>query len=161
MAIILEERGYSASDSRQSARASNAPKMLLYAVAGACSTMNRILLMLNPFWRQPAKPEAFSFIFAQVHCELNFIEQCWGYSKESIDSVQFHPKRSTWSACSHGARLRAAGIYAPVCNPIAVLHGWLPAGFEWETGRVGLKKIPGHRVLPDTIFQEIELDLVD
>jgi len=43
---------------------------------------------------------------------------------------------------SHGTRLCAAGIYAPVCNPIPVLHGWLPMGFEWETGHMGFKKIP-------------------
>jgi len=47
-----------------------------------------------------------------------------------------------------------------VFNPIVALHGWLPVGFEWETGHMGFKKIWGDRVLPETIM-EIELELVD
>ena len=63
MAVILEECGYSASTLLVECKGFKCPKMPLIFVASAPSSMSQILPMLNPFWRQPAKPEAFRFYF--------------------------------------------------------------------------------------------------
>ena len=108
------------------------------------------------------KARGFQILFLpKFHCELNFIEQCWGYSKRIYGQYPISSKEDDLEHNVLKVLLCAAGIYVQVCNLIAVLHGWLLVGFEWETGHMASKKYGGHRVLPETIMEEIELELVD
>jgi len=144
MAIILEERGYSASNLQAECKGFKCPK-------NATSCCCRRMLYNEPDFSEveslletTCKARGFQVLFLpKFHCELNFIEQCWGYSKRIYRQYPISSKEVDLEHNVLKALDSAAGVYAPVCNLIMALHGQLLAGFEWETGRMGCKKIWG------------------
>ena len=85
MAILLEERGFT-----------NAPKLRrecpqFHCPKGATACCCRRILYTQPDFKQVesllethCKSRGYSVYFLpKFHCELNFIEQCWGHAKRT------------------------------------------------------------------------------
>ena len=143
-----------------SAKASSARRVQLLAAAGVCSTMSRILLWLSRFWRQGAsqKSRGFQVIFLpKFHCKLNFIEQCWGYSKrvyrqclvsskeEDLEKNVLNPLESV--------PLESMRRFARRSH--CFMDGYRQ-GLNGKQAAWAAKKYRGHRVLPESILKELE-----
>jgi len=82
MAVILEERGYSASELWAECKGFKCPQN-----ATACCCWHMLynepdFADVESLLETTCKARGFQVLFLpKFHCELNFIEQCWGYSK--------------------------------------------------------------------------------
>ncbi|KIM53833.1 hypothetical protein SCLCIDRAFT_17815 [Scleroderma citrinum Foug A] len=82
------------------------------------------------------RARGFRVIFLpKFHCELNFIEQCWGYGKRVYRCYPPSSKESELEA-----------------NVIKALD----SGLNGEQAAWAAKKYRGHRVLPSTILKEFD-----
>ena len=84
MAIILEEHGYSASNLWVECKGFKCPQN-----ATSCCCLRMLynepdFSEVESLLETTCKARGFQVLFLpKFHCELNFIEQCWGYSKRT------------------------------------------------------------------------------
>ncbi|KIJ50790.1 hypothetical protein M422DRAFT_159330 [Sphaerobolus stellatus SS14] len=159
MAKLLEERGLF----EEAKIRAQCPNFKCEDITAACCC-HRVLFNQPDFQNQ--KPAIFelveshghiAFFYPKFHCELNFIEQCWGYAKmhyrmlpltkneaemeknviASLDKVDINKIR------------RFANRSAQFID--AYRHGLTGAQAVWAN-----RKYKEHRVLPNTIMEELE-----
>jgi len=163
IAVILEERGYSASELRVECKGFKCPKN-----ATTCCCQRMLYNELDfaddeSLLETTCKARGFQVLFLpKFHCELNFIEQCWGYSKRKyrecpISSKEVDLERNVLTALDS---VLLASMRRFATRSWCFMDGYR-RGLNGKQAAWASKKYWGHRVLPDTIFQEIELDLVD
>ncbi|KZT27184.1 hypothetical protein NEOLEDRAFT_1155206 [Neolentinus lepideus HHB14362 ss-1] len=104
------------------------------------------------------KAQGFKVMFfLKFHCELNFIEQCWGYAKRVYRE---------FPASSTEADLVANGTAALNAVPISLMRKFsirsqrfmdaYRRGLNGSQAAWASKKYRGHRVLPESILKELE-----
>ncbi|KIK76705.1 hypothetical protein PAXRUDRAFT_169069 [Paxillus rubicundulus Ve08.2h10] len=157
MAKILEERGYTIGNLRTECVGFKCPPN----VPRCCC--RRLLYNEPDFAQVPSLLESvcharrFKVIFLpKFHCELNFIEQCWGYAKRKY--CEYPPSVSE-------AVLEQNVIRALESVPICTIRRYATRSLRFmDAYRHGLdgrqaiwaaKKYRGHRVLPQTILDEV------
>jgi transposase len=163
MAVILEERGHGDASKIRA----ECPKFECEKGAHQCCCRRMLynkpdFVEVESLLEAACKARGFRAIFfPKFHCELNFIEQCWGYSKRIYR--QFPP--STKEAnLEHNVREALKSIplvsvrqlvkdllilFRPVLisscqqllNSFTQVHGWIPKGVEWQTGCLGIKEV--------------------
>lgn len=90
MAVICEERGFEGCTGTKGKRAACADFKLGYVAASKPDCCCRRILYTHPDFvnvksqlENVCNSRGFQVLFLpKFHCELNFIEQCWGYSKQ-------------------------------------------------------------------------------
>ncbi|KAF8238175.1 hypothetical protein L208DRAFT_363203 [Tricholoma matsutake] len=162
MAVILEERGFAG------ARKLRAECKNFKCAPPALDCCCCRLLFSQPDFQDvdtilgaTCEARGFQLIFLlKFHCELNFIEQCWGYTKRlyrlNLESLrEDHLERNALAAldaiplasmrrfANHSQRFMDA--YAKGLN---ILNGQQAA---WAA-----RKYRGHRVLPETLMDDLE-----
>ncbi|KAI0371845.1 hypothetical protein BV20DRAFT_941233 [Pilatotrama ljubarskyi] len=158
MALILQERGYSTQGLR-----AQCPEFKCKPPALNCCC--RRLLFNEPDFRDVqslleihCKARRFPVLFLpKFHCELNCIEQCWGYSKRLYRQMP---------ASSSEADLEKNVIAALDLVPLVVIrwfytraHRFMDAyhrGLNGKQAAWAAKKYSSHRVLPNTILAELD-----
>ena len=77
----------------------------------------------------------------KFHCKLNFIEQCWGYAKQTH---WHYPPSWNWSCqiCVIGTQEHPSCQHAKVCNLIMLVCRCLPTWSYWKASCMGRKHIP-------------------
>ncbi|KAF9481284.1 hypothetical protein BDN70DRAFT_803826 [Pholiota conissans] len=162
MANILEERGYTGCVGTKGLPA-ECPKFKCAAGAMACCC-RRILYNEPDFVNVPSLLEiecnarGFQVLFLpKFHCELNFIEQCWGYAKTTYRK---YPASSREADLDRNVRTALASV------PIESMRRFATRSLRFmDAYRKGLdgkqaawanKKYRGHRILPQGILDELE-----
>ena len=159
MAAILEERGFG--DMSQVRAECKSFKCLPGATSCCC---RRILYNEPDFKDVPSllentcKAKGFTVIFLpKFHCELNFIEQCWGYAKRIY---RMNPESSREDALLRNALAALEMIPLPTMRRFANRSSrFMDAYNQGLNGRQAAwatKKYRGHRVLPASIMDELE-----
>ena len=179
MAVILEERGFEEA-SKLKAQCKN-----FKCAKGATSCCCRRVLYNQPDFVNVksnleiiCEARGFQVIFLpKFHCEMNFIEQCWGYAKRVYR--QF-PVTSKESDLEHNVlealesvpleSMRRWGFAFSVlsyCTNISVnlsrfsirsrrfMDGY-QRGLNGKQAAWASKKYRGHRVLPESIMRELD-----
>ncbi|KDQ11231.1 hypothetical protein BOTBODRAFT_162994 [Botryobasidium botryosum FD-172 SS1] len=166
MATILEERGYSTINEkgkklRAECKGFKCAKPPPGEVARCCC--RRILynepdfVGVESLLEAACKARGFRAIFfPKFHCELNFIEQCWGYSKRVYREF---PPSSTEEDLERNvlAALEAIPIDAirRFSNRSLRFMDAYRKGLNGKQAAWASKKYRGHRVLPERIFEEL------
>ncbi|KAF9001365.1 hypothetical protein BDQ17DRAFT_1244618 [Cyathus striatus] len=147
MAVILEERGYTqCSDFRDGCAQANQAdcccRRMLYNEPDFVNVKSRL--------EEECQARGFLVLFLpKFHCKLNFIEQCWGYSKRiyqkappssKADDLQANVEHALEAVPLHTMR-RFANRAERFMD--AYLHGLDGKQAAWAG-----KKYKGHRVLP-------------
>ncbi|EPQ50851.1 hypothetical protein GLOTRDRAFT_108476 [Gloeophyllum trabeum ATCC 11539] len=158
MAVILEERGIT---DAQQLRA-ECPKFRPKDVPRCCC---RWVLYNQPDFvdvesllETTCKGRGYEVYFLpKFHCELNFIEQCWGHAKRT------YRKNPTSSS---EADLERNVIAALDAVPLVTMRKFSTRAFRFmdayckglsgKQAAWASKKYRGHRVLPNSILQELE-----
>src|SRR5882724_12216707 len=82
MAVILEEHGYSASTLWAECKGFKCPKNPTCCCCQCMLYNEPDFFEVESLLETTCKARGFQVLFLpKFHCELNFIEQCWGYSK--------------------------------------------------------------------------------
>ena len=104
------------------------------------------------------KPRGFKVIFLpKFHCELNFIEQCWGYAKRLY---HLNPE-SSWEDVLQRNALEALEAI-PIdtmqrfANRSSQFMNAYSRGLNGRQAVWAARKYRGHRILPATIMDEVE-----
>ncbi|KAG2056618.1 hypothetical protein BDR06DRAFT_850242, partial [Suillus hirtellus] len=158
MATILTERGFDVT--KLKAQCKN-----FECVAGATDCCCHRILYCQPdftnvksFLETTCKARGFHVIFLpKFHCELNFIEQCWGFAKQIYRTYPMSTKDSD---------LEINVVNALDSVPIAsmrrfAIRSWhfmdaYHKGLNGSQAAWAAKKYCGHRVLPDSILTELD-----
>ena len=136
-----------------SVRASSAPKMPLIVVASTSSSMSQIFSNVESLLETTCKARGFQVLFLpKFHCELNFIEKCWGYSKRTYRQ---YPISSKESDLEHNVLMALDSMLLVSMHWFATRSQCFMDGYWWglngKQATWASKKSQGHRVLPDTI----------
>src|SRR5882724_9212079 len=95
MAIILEECGYLASTLWVECKGFKCPQNAINCCCQHILINEPDFANVESLLETTCKPRGFQVLFLpKFHCELNFIEKCWGYSKRTYRQ---YPKRVIWS----------------------------------------------------------------
>ncbi|KAF9494263.1 hypothetical protein BDN71DRAFT_1483126 [Pleurotus eryngii] len=158
MAAIIEERGFSdiAKKKAQCGKSfSNCPEGATDCCCHWFLYNQPDFMHVESLLKQDAKAMGFRVIFLpKFHCELNFIEQCWGYAKQCyrmyppsskeedleqnlLQSLEEVPLIAIFATCS----LRFMDAYR---------KGLDSAEAAWAA-----KKYHGHRTIPENILSQI------
>ncbi|KAE9403400.1 hypothetical protein BT96DRAFT_1080589 [Gymnopus androsaceus JB14] len=155
MAQILVEQGYT-----------NAPKLRAECAQFRCDPLlegrcccQRILFNEPDFaaglslLEVMCKEQGFQVIFLpKFHCELNFIEQCWGAAKRAY---RLMPASSKEDDLEHNMIASLDAI------ELITMRRFMDAYHRGLTGKQAAwagKKYHGHRVLPESLMKDMELD---
>ncbi|KAJ7187586.1 hypothetical protein GGX14DRAFT_580946 [Mycena pura] len=159
MQVILEERGFADAGSKL-AECKNfkcAPPKL-----DCCC--RRILFNQPDFANVESllethcKQRGFPILFLpKFHCELNFIEQCWGYAKRVY---RYFPESSRQDDLERNVREALAAVpldmmrrFARRCEKFVDAY---QKGLNGRQAAWAARKYRGHRVLPENILEELE-----
>ncbi|KAJ8579338.1 hypothetical protein M405DRAFT_897044 [Rhizopogon salebrosus TDB-379] len=104
------------------------------------------------------KTRGFSVLFLpKFHCELNFIEQCWGYAKCTYrhypaSSKQADLERNILSALESVPLDCMRRFSTRACRFIDAYE----KGLNGRQAAWASKKYKGHRVLPESIMRDLD-----
>ncbi|KAF8237412.1 hypothetical protein L208DRAFT_1247999, partial [Tricholoma matsutake] len=159
MAIILEERGFEAAHKLHAECKSfkcNPP-----AVNCCCHHVmfnQPDFAHVDTILKATCNAHGFKVIFLpKFHCELNFIEQCWGYGKRIY---RLNPESSREDHLERNALAALDAI------PLETMHHFANRSScfmdAYERGLNGrqaawtARKYRGHRVLPESLMDDLE-----
>jgi transposase len=159
MAVILQERGFG-----------DMSKALASCKSFKCKPGETRCCCRRILYNQPDFSEAeslleinsrardFHVIFLpKFHCELNFIEQCWGRAKSVYRT---YPPSSKEDDLEANTIQSLASIPLPMMRKFATRsRRFLDAyerGSNGKQAALAVRKYRGHRVLPESILDELE-----
>jgi hypothetical protein len=159
MATILEERGFG---DMSNVRAECKSFKCTPGATDCCC--RRILYNQPDFANVPSllestcKTRGFKVIFLpKFHCELNFIEQCWGYAKRLY---RLNPESSREDILQRNALKALEAIPLDTmrrfANRSSRFMDAYSRGLNGRQAAWAARKYRGHRVLPATIMDELE-----
>ncbi|KAF9479060.1 hypothetical protein BDN70DRAFT_859047 [Pholiota conissans] len=162
MQIILEERGFTGVSSlRAECKGFKCPTKMDPSNPCCC----RRLLYNQPDFanveallQTACRLEGVALLFLpKFHCELNFIEQCWGYAKRIYrlnpeSSREDHLERNTLSALD-AVPLKSMRKFA---NRSRRFMDAYERGLNGQQAAWAARKYRGHRVLPPEIMEELD-----
>ena len=104
------------------------------------------------------RSKGFSVLFLpKFHCELNFIEQCWGYAKRIY---RLNPESSREDVLKRNALAALESIPLTTMRRFANRsYQFMDAyhrGLNRRQAAWSIRKYRGHRVLPNSIMDELE-----
>ncbi|KAF8574367.1 hypothetical protein K439DRAFT_1649791 [Ramaria rubella] len=152
MKLILEERGFT----EESDKWAECPAFKCENTKAACCCQQIL------FNQQDFSHGHIAFFYPKFHCELNFIEQCWGAAKyryrmlpptsneaqmernvrESLDSVDI-------------LKIRRLIHYTYANCSAQFMHAYR-SGLDGTMAAWANKRFHRHRVLPDTLMKSLE-----
>ncbi|KIJ50563.1 hypothetical protein M422DRAFT_155317, partial [Sphaerobolus stellatus SS14] len=109
------------------------------------------------------------FFYPKFYCELNFIEQCWGHAKMHYRKMHYQMLPLTNKEAEMEKNVIACLDKVDIEKNSEVIIIFLFANWSaqfMDAYRCGLtgaqavwanKKYRGHRVLPDTIMEELDI----
>ena len=105
------------------------------------------------------RPNGFQVIFLpKFHCELNFIEQCWGYSKRlyrlNPESSREDHLEQNMLAALEAVPLKSMRKFATRSRRFTV--DAYARGLNGRQAAWAARKYRGHRVLPEWILEELD-----
>ncbi|EIN08526.1 hypothetical protein PUNSTDRAFT_114017 [Punctularia strigosozonata HHB-11173 SS5] len=159
MAIILKERGFAhAPQLRAECPGCKCPKdqdqcccrRLLYSQPDFAGTTSLL--------EAACKARGYNTIFLpKFHCELNFIEMCWGYAKRQYRLL---PPSSSEAEMEQNVRRVLDSIPIETIRRFSTRsRRFMDAyrkGLNGKQAMWAAKKYHGHRVLPDSIMEELD-----
>ncbi|KDQ07621.1 hypothetical protein BOTBODRAFT_119805 [Botryobasidium botryosum FD-172 SS1] len=160
MAVILEERGYADTKKLRA----ECPGFKCPSVRANPCCCRRLLynepdfVNVKSLLETACEKRGFLVLFVpKFHCELNFIELCWGYSKRIYQEFPM---------LSAEEDLEKNVLKALEAIPIETIRRFTTKSHRFmDTYRKGLngkqaawasRKYRGHRVLPESIFRDLE-----
>ncbi|KIJ10549.1 hypothetical protein PAXINDRAFT_164241 [Paxillus involutus ATCC 200175] len=161
MVQILEERGFEAKKLKLKAQCNKEFKCAPGLTDCCC---RRILynqpdfIQIDSLLETTCKMKGFNVMFLpKFHCELNFIEQCWGYAKRVY---------RCYPPSSKDADLEANMIKALDSVPLESMRKFATRsrrfmdayykGLNGKQAAWAAKKYRGHQVLPATIMKDLD-----
>jgi transposase len=159
MATILQERGFG-----DMSKVRAECKEFKCAPGATDCCCRRILYNQPDFANVPSlleitcKARGFKVIFLpKFHCELNFIEQCWGYAKRLY---RLNPESSREDVLQRNALEALEAIPIDTMRRFANRSSWFmdaySRGLNGRQAAWAARKYRGHRILPATIMDEVE-----
>ena len=127
----------------QSAQNSSVPQTHKTAAAADCSTTNQTSQTSRPYWRLLVRLKNCNIFFLpKFHCELNFIEQCWGYAKRiyrlnPASSREDQLEKNTLAALE-AVLLKSMCKFANFSHRFMDAYSVLPEGIMLELDRKGV-----------------------
>jgi hypothetical protein len=159
MAVILQERGFGdMSKVRAECKHFKCPP-------GATNCCCRRILFNQPDFANvlsllelTCKSRGFKVIFLlKFHCELNFIEQCWGYAKRLY---RLNPESSREDILERNALEALENIplntMRRFANQSSQFMDAYSKGLNGRQAAWAARKYRGHRILPATVIDELE-----
>ncbi|KAF8578583.1 hypothetical protein K439DRAFT_1648741 [Ramaria rubella] len=139
MKLILEERGFT----EESDKRAECPAFKCENTKAACCCQ-RIL-----FNQQDFSHGHIAFFYPKFHCELNFIEQCWGAAKYSNEAQMEQNVQESLDSVDILKIRRYANRSA------RFMHAYR-SGLDGTMAAWANKRFHGHRVLPDALMKSLE-----
>ncbi|KAJ6468023.1 hypothetical protein C8R47DRAFT_990261 [Mycena vitilis] len=161
MAVILAERGL-----HHAAKLNAQCKGFKCAPLATACCCRRVLYNQPDFKNQKSiietvcEARGFRAIFLpKFHCELNFLEQCWGaakreYRMKPVSSKEEDLERNIKEALD-SVSLKVMRRYAN--RSLRFLDAYRH-GLTGKWAAYAMKKYHGHRVLPDNLFDDLRAE---